>query len=78
MNQDTDLLSDVLGTEASEIPVAIEPVHPFTAVGGPITLYGDPATLLCKVDEDSPFDDPTAISVEVDGKLTFELLPHRD
>ena len=78
MNQDTDLLSEVLGTVASEIPAAIEPVHPFTAVGEPITLHEGPATLLCRVDESTPFDDPTTISVEVDGQLIFALLPHRD
>lgn len=78
MDQDTDLLSEVLGIDTSEIPAAIEPVHPFTAVGEPITLYEGPATLLCRVDKNTSFDDPTTISVEVDGQLTFALLPHRD
>lgn len=78
MDQDADLLSEVLGTDVSEIPAAIEPVHPFTEVGEPITLYEGPATLLCRIEESSSFDDQTTLSVEVDGQLTFALLPNRD
>lgn len=77
-DQESDPLSRFFEPDASDIPAAIEPVHPFTAVGEPITLYEGPMTLLCTSDKDSAFDDPTTKSVEVDGHLSFALLPHRD
>lgn len=77
-DQDSDPLPRPFGPDAPDMPAAIEPVHPFTAVGEPIMLYEGPATLLCKADANSSFDDPTTISVEVDGQLSFVLLPHRN
>lgn len=77
-DQESDPLSRLFGPNAPDIPAAIEPVHPFTAVGEPITLHKSPMTLLYKVDENSSFDDPTTQSVEVDGQLTFTLLPNTD